>query len=140
MALPKRHRLRRREDFNAVYRSGFRKGGNCLKLIVLPILGKERVSQLRTSVPAPGLSKPATQIGISISKRVSKRATVRNRIKRQIRAIIRQFLPDIAPGLFLVIVVRDHATECVYEDFLQELKQLLVKAEVFNGHSGRSLL
>jgi ribonuclease P protein component len=81
-----------------------------------------------------------TRIGISISQKVSKRAVIRNRIKRQIRAILQQFLPQIPPGWQLVIIVKPSATQCGYEQFLQELKQLLISAEVINGHQGRSLL
>jgi ribonuclease P protein component len=75
-----------------------------------------------------------TQIGISISQKVSKRAVVRNRIKRQIRSAIQQLLPEIPQGWKIVIVVKPTATQCDYEQFLQELKQLLKKSEVVNGH------
>jgi ribonuclease P protein component len=79
------------------------------------------------------LLKP-TQIGISISQRVSKQAVVRNRIKRQLRAILRQLLPYMAPGWRLIVVVKPGAAQCGYEQFLQELKQLLINAEVINGY------
>lgn len=78
-----------------------------------------------------------TQIGISISTKVSKRAVVRNRLKRQIAAAMYQLLPKISPGWRLVIVVKPTAAEqeCVTQQFLQELEQLLAQAEVFNGYS-----
>jgi ribonuclease P protein component len=75
-----------------------------------------------------------TRIGISISQKVSKRAVVRNRIKRQLKAILNQLLPKISPGWQLVVVVKPSAAECGYEQFLQELKQLLISAEVINGY------
>jgi ribonuclease P protein component len=75
-----------------------------------------------------------TQIGISISQKVSKRAVVRNRIKRQIRSAVQQLLPEIPQGWKIVIVVKPTATQCDYEQFLQELKQLLKKSEVVNGN------
>lgn len=84
--------------------------------------------------------KPPTRIGISVSQKVGKRAVVRNRIKRQIRAALRQLLPRLAPGWQLVIVAKPNASQCDYEEFLRELEQLLINAEVFDGHSGRSLL
>jgi ribonuclease P protein component len=80
-----------------------------------------------------GTKADCTRIGISISQKVSKRAVVRNRIKRQIRAAFRQFLPNLSPGWMLVIVVKPSATQCGYEQFLQELKQLLTSAEVLHG-------
>ena len=74
------------------------------------------------------------QVGISISKKVSKRAVVRNRIKRQLKAIVRQLLPRLEVGLRMVILVRSEALTYEYGDFLQELEQLLVKAEVLDGN------
>ena len=78
-----------------------------------------------------------TRIGISVSTKVSKRAVVRNRIKRRIAAALHQLLPKLLPGWRLVVVVKPTAAqqECVTQQFLQELEQLLVQAEVFNGHS-----
>lgn len=73
------------------------------------------------------------QVGISISKKVSKRAVVRNRIKRQLKAIVRPLLPRLESGLRMVILVRSEALTYEYGQFLQELEQLLVKAEVLNG-------
>jgi len=77
-----------------------------------------------------------TRIGISISLKVSKRAVIRNRIKRQLRAAFRCLLPQLSPGWRLVVVVQPSAAqECDYQQFLQELEQLLAEAEVLNGHS-----
>ena len=78
-----------------------------------------------------------TRIGISISTKVSKKAVVRNRIKRQLRAAFRCLLPRISPGWLLVVIVQPSAArqECVTKQFLQELEQLLVAAEVLNGNS-----
>ncbi len=129
MALPKVHRLRQRRDFSLIYQTGLRQSTSNLTLraLRLPKGGTKLGSPLVETIP------PA-RIGISISQKVSKRAVVRNRIKRQLRAILHQFLPHIAPGWQLVIVVKPSATQCGYEQFLQELKQLLIGAEVMNGH------
>lgn len=134
MALPQQNRLRHWRDFQAVYHKGIRRSGRYLTLRGLP----QRPSAMTT--PTQGRSmprdegKPPTRLGISISQKVSKKAVVRNRIKRQIRAIIRQLLPRISPGWQLVVVVRPGAQECEYAQFLRELEQLLVEAEVINGH------
>jgi ribonuclease P protein component len=47
---------------------------------------------------------------------------------------MQELLPQISGGWQLVIVVKPNATECDYGQFLQELKQLLTSAEVFNGY------
>ena len=94
-------------------------------------------------IRADGLNRQngrPTRIGISISHKVSKRAVVRNRIKRQIRAALRQLLPRLSPGWDLVVIVKPKAVECNSGEFLQELEQLLVQAEVLNGYSGGNTL
>lgn len=75
-----------------------------------------------------------TQLGISISHKVSKKAVVRNRIRRQIQSAFQHLLPQISEGWQLVVVVRPDAVQCDYWQFLQELKQLLIDAEVIDGN------
>ena len=125
MALPKVNRLKNRHEFQTLFREGNRLKSSHLTL-----------RALRLQTPS-GIITGATRIGISISTKVSKRAVIRNRIKRQIRAAFRSLLPQIAPGWSLVVVVKPEAvlSKCDYQQFLQELKQLLAKAEVINGHS-----
>ena len=125
MALPKVNRLKNRHEFQTLFREGNRLKSSHLTL---------RALRLQTPL---GIITGATRIGISISTKVSKRAVIRNRIKRQIRAAFRSLLPQIAPGWSLVVVVQPEAvlSKCDYQQFLQELKQLLAKAEVMNGHS-----
>jgi len=148
VALSRANRLRRRQDFKDVYQSGRRRTGTsltvrCLRLGLRPSPQqrscRDDVACQVQSIVAPQ-NKPATRIGISISQKVSKKAVVRNRIKRQIRAALRQLLPRMAPGWLVVIVVRPSACECDYVEILRELEQLLVEAEVINGHSRGSLL
>lgn len=154
MSLPKAYRLRHRRDFSAVYQSGLRRSTPNLTLRALRFKGKDMgegakpnglsddsSNSLGLTAPASLTASPAsnelvvpTKVGISISQKVSKRAVVRNRIKRQLKAILRQFLPQISPGWQIVIVVRPSATQCDYQQFLQELKQLLRSAEVINEH------
>lgn len=147
MALPKFHRLRHRRDFSAVYRSGLRRSTPHLTLIALkrrspyPTHSSQSLSTQdcdEQDGDSQGLPKLATesftQIGVSISQKVSKRAVVRNRIKRQIQSAIYQLLPDFLQGWRIVIVVRPEATRCDYGQLLQELRQLLKKSEVVNGH------
>jgi ribonuclease P protein component len=129
MALPKPHRLRHRKDFSAVYQDGRRFKGRHFVLIILPSwLDREK---LDTEEPM----RPPSQIGISISQKVSKRAVVRNRIKRQLQGIFQMFRPRLKPGLKVVVTVRSSAVGCEYKEFLQELEELLRRAEVLDGYS-----
>ena len=133
----KANRLTSRQDFRAVFREGIRLHGAHLTLRALH--SKENASNRQEPTASVLLNKHAlpTRIGISISTKVSKRAVIRNRLKRQIRAAFRYLLPNLFPGWRLVVVVLPSAAQekCHYNQFLQELKQLLVEAEVLNGNS-----
>lgn len=134
MALPKNHRLRHRKDFSTIYQSGLRRSSPHLTLRAIQSAQASTKSHLADEEEKGSHSLPASKFGISISQKVSKRAVIRNRIKRQIRAVILHLLPLVSPGWRVVIVVRPQAIQCDYEDFLRELKQLLMDAEVINGH------
>ena len=118
MGLPKAHRLKHWRDFKAVYKQGKRYHGEQLVLIVHQAT----------------LADQPTQIGLSISRKVSKKAVVRNRVKRRLRHICRLFLPNMKHQWQMIIIVRSGSALCEYEEFLQELEQLLIKAEVLDGH------
>lgn len=134
MALPKANRLKSRQDFQAVFRRGFRCHGSYL---TLRALGPSSSKNPSLDTPRLDWGTIPTRIGISISTKVSKRAVVRNRIKRQIASVIYKLLPKISPGWRLVVIVKPTTAqwECISQQFLQELEQLLVKVEVLNGHS-----
>ncbi|MGK7878015.1 MAG: ribonuclease P protein component [Xenococcaceae cyanobacterium] len=123
MGLPQANRLKHRRDFQAVYQHGIRR---CSTYLTLRALSE--------STGSNQTQNGSTRIGISISKKVSKKAVIRNRIKRQIRGVLRELLPYISKGWKIVVVLRPGAASCKYEHFLRELKQLLVKAEIINGH------
>lgn len=129
MSLPKPYRLRRRQDFQRVYQQGKRDRGKYLML-----------RSWQEYSDTPGENLPATRFGISVSQKVSKKAAVRNLLKRRVKAAIRQLLPAIDRGWLVVIGVKAAATTCEYDEILRELEQLLVAAEVINGHSRRDIL
>ena len=140
MALPKANRLKSRHDFRAVFREGFRFHGYYMTLRALKPyndrLPSSDAPHKNGREKTPDNSIPS-RIGISISTKVSKKAVVRNRLKRQIAAVFYELLPKIAPQWRLVVVVKATAAqeECGSQQFLQELEQLLLKAEVINGYS-----
>lgn len=123
MSLPKPHRLRRRQDFQAVYQHGKRHQQVHLTLRSLQYLPKSTTENL-----------PATRFGISVSKTVSKKAVIRNLLKRQVKAALRQMLPQITSGWSVVIGIRPSAQGCEYVEILRELEQLLASAGIFDGH------
>lgn len=136
MALPKVNRLKRQYDFSAVYQKGIRRRAGYLTLRALHrVRSSPRQGTEESSDFSNARREMPTRVGISISQKVSKRAVVRNRIKRQLRAGLRQLLPRVSPGWDLVVVVHPQAVQCDYLQFLQELEQLLIQAEVLNGRT-----
>lgn len=138
MALPKVNRLSSRQHFRAVFREGIRLKSSHLTLRALKLKAglhsPDTLSQ-KTQITAK-LPLLPTRIGISISTKVSKRAVIRNRIKRQLQGAFLCLLPQVSLGWHLVVIVQPSAVqECGYQQFLQELEQLLAEAEVINGNS-----
>lgn len=127
MGLPKYNRLKHPKTFQAVYREGKRYQSPHLIMRIL-----SPATQAQAACPS--------QFGISVSQKVSKKAVIRNHIKRQIKAVIRLLLPRISLGYKVVVVVKRNATECKYEHFLRELKELLFNAEIIHGHKREHLL
>lgn len=144
MALPKPYRLRERKEFDRVYRRGKRCGGPSLLLRIAsqPQTITAQAQSARASAPSTqpaGPLKPPprdspSRIAVVVSTKVHKRAVVRNRIRRQIQAACQTLLPQLKPGKLIVITVKASAVECDYYKFLQQLEQLLVKAEATHGH------
>ena len=122
MGLPSKHRLKRRSDFQKIYKKGIRRSSRYFILRAFPTSTNSAIKTIDT------------KIGISISRKVSKKAVERNRIKRQIRAVFRSLLPRISSPWLIVIVVKPEAKECKYEHFLRELEKLLIKAEIIYGY------
>ncbi|MBD2034899.1 ribonuclease P protein component [Leptolyngbya sp. FACHB-321] len=135
MALSKVNRLRSRQDFNAVYRRGIRRKSRHLTLLALQQLHSEKFLSGNVSTrPTPETASAApTRVGISISLKVSKRAVVRNRLKRWLKVAARSLLWKFPVGWDIVVLVQPEATQCDYRQFLQELEQLLINAEVCDG-------
>jgi ribonuclease P protein component len=134
VGLPRINRLKHWRDFKLVYQNGLNWRSPHFTLWGLSQVNQNNQLQQQDSEGMRDFSPPPTQLGISISQKVSKKAVIRNRIKRQIQARFQELLPEIAPGWKLVLNVRPTITQCESEHFLQELKQLLIKAEVIHGH------
>ena len=102
-------RLRRRNDFAAVYRNGRIQSNPLLVLRVLPT------------------DRETTRFGFVVGKAVGG-AVVRNRVKRRLREAVRQ-LP-IAAGFDVVIGARKPAAEAPFSALLAALTALTAKAHI----------
>lgn len=121
MGLPSKHRLKRRQDFETVYKEGLRVAGPYFIVRAVPV----------TTTTTP---PPPTKVGLSVSRQVSKKAVVRNKIKRHLRNAIRSLLPRIPSPWLIVIIVKPEVTQCNYDNFLRELEKLFIKAGIIHGN------
>lgn len=119
VALPKGYRLKRRQEFEQVYRRGRRYPSPHLLLRLLR---------------SPSHPLDPSRIAVVVSLKVSKRAVTRNLLRRRIQAALTSLLAQLAPGYWVVITVKPGTAECAYCDILRELEQLLIKAEVLHGY------
>ncbi|MBQ6807989.1 MAG: ribonuclease P protein component [Firmicutes bacterium] len=108
--LPARYRLRRRNDFDRVYRRGVAK--SCPAFV---LYCKRNGGQ-------------ATRIGFSVSKKFGK-AVRRNRIKRQLRAAAAEQMAHFRRGCDYILVVRRAAAEYSYQQLSELLSQLVRSLE-----------
>jgi len=78
--LPLQNRLKKKKDFERVFKGGrgYQEGFLFLKLL------------------KNGLT--VSRFGFVVSQKISKKATLRNKIKRRIREAVRKALPNIKPG------------------------------------------
>ena len=107
--LPKKNRLKKRKDFERVFKEGKRYNEKFLFLVTAP----------------NHLSFP--RFGFVVNLKVSKKATVRNKIKRRLREIIRGFLPEIKKGIDCVIVARPEIKEATFQEMKEVLSRLIKK-------------
>ena len=110
--LPKENRLKKREDFNNVFKKGKTTAG---KLIFLKAL-KNNLN--------------ISRFGFVISVKISKKAVTRNKIKRQLREIIKRNLPNIKTGIDIVIISRPEIIAKKYQETKEEVEGLFFKAKL----------
>jgi ribonuclease P protein component len=106
----RRHqRLRRRQDFAAVYRKGRPVNG---ELLAIRALRNDR---------------DHCRFGFAVNKRVGK-AVVRNRVKRRLRAAATALAP--AGGWDVVVTARAPAAAVTYDELVRALAALFTRARI----------
>jgi ribonuclease P protein component len=105
-------RLRRRNDFAAVYRNGRIQSNQLLVLRFLPT------------------DRETTRFGFVVGRAVGS-AVLRNRVRRRLREAARSL--DIQPGFDIVMGVRKAAAEASFQALRDALAQLLRRAGLCGG-------
>lgn len=110
LRLPPRMRLRRRGDFQRVYREGSRARGASMT-VALAVNGLEHA-----------------RLGLSVGKRCWKSAVKRNRVRRVFREAFRLSLPELPSGCDLVLIGSTPALRPRLDEVRRELVLLARKA------------
>ncbi len=104
--LPRENRLKKKKDFDKVFKKGKTIAG---KLIFLKYL-KNKLK--------------INRFGFVVSLKLSKKAVIRNRIRRQLREITRCNLFNIKPGFDVLIIAKPEIINKDYQDIKDELEDL----------------
>ena len=115
--LPATARLRRRDDFTTVFRSGRRIARGPLVLHVLRELPPD--PSLPVHAPGGGSTPPSPtgRVGFVISGKVGN-AVARNRLRRRLREVLRARLDRVSPGGALVVRALPGAAELSYGELV----------------------
>lgn len=111
--LPRTNRLRKRKDFEEVFKEG---KGFQEKFLFL---------KLRKN------KKEESRIGFVVPKKYFKKAVLRNKLKRRLREQVRKKLPQVKKGYDIVIVGREGLEKMDFWETDEMLEKLLFKADVF---------
>jgi len=116
--LPKVNRLKRKKDFERVFKEG--RGVKESFLFFKWVPNKLRVSRF----------------GFIVSKKVSKKATLRNKIKRRLREIIRMRILKIKKGIDGIFIASQGLTEKDYKELEWIINTIFKKSKLLQEKNG----
>lgn len=105
--LKKENRLRKKKDFEEVFKRGQTKTGRNIFL-------KVKKNKLKTN-----------RFGWIVSLKISKKAVVRNRIKRQLRAIAKKNFLNLKQGFDIIVIVKSEIIDKNYQEIENDFEKLL---------------
>lgn len=106
------HRLRRDQDFDAVFH-----GGRSVFDAVCGVKFREN-------------GRAASRFAVVVGTKVSKSAVKRNRVRRQYREIVRLHLAQIKPGFDVVLLTSNKAITPTYQEKEAGLLRVFAKAKL----------
>ena len=109
--MQRKFRLTRSEDFKRVRRSG---KSYAHPLVVLIVQQNDQ---------------PRVRVGVAAG-RTAGTAVYRNRAKRLLREAMRTLIPNITPGLDLILIARPGLVSASFEETRQALLTLLQRAQI----------
>ena len=133
--MQRKFRLTRSEDFKRVRRSGKSYAHPLVVLIVQthdkrsnPVEDK-RSTSLRPVPEVNSVDQLRVKVGVAAGRTVGT-AVYRNRAKRLLREAMRPLLPNITPGLDLILIARPGLVTATLEETRQALLTLLQRAKI----------
>ena len=119
--LPKENRLKKKKDFERVFKEGrgFQEDFFFLKIVK---------NNLKIS-----------RFGIIVSQKVAKKAVVRNKLKRRLREILRKNLPIIKKGIDGVLIAQPGLEEKSFGELEEMIINIFQKANCLIKPKGLSL-
>ncbi|WP_035859726.1 ribonuclease P protein component [Cryptosporangium arvum] len=124
--LPAHARLRRREDFTKVLRSGSRAGRSTL--VVHATLGPSDTAHAGNDTNDTGSTENSVRAGFVVSKAVGN-AVVRHRVARQLRHLVRDRLRELPAGSSVVVralpAAADQSSETLGRDLDSAFRRIL---------------
>jgi ribonuclease P protein component len=113
--LPKNYRLKKKKDFERVFKRGKGLGENFLILKFV----NNNLGVLR--------------IGFVVGQKVSKKATLRNKVKRRLREVVRANLAKLKSGYDLVFLTKKGIEEKSFREIKEMVEELFRKAKLFKN-------
>ena len=126
--MQRRFRLTRSEDFKRVRRSGKSYAHPLVVLIVQPRDQRSSPADQRSGAPG-AMDQSHVRVGVAAGRTVGT-AVYRNRAKRLLREAMRSVIPNIAPGLDLILIARPRLASASLEETRQALLTLLQRAQI----------
>ncbi len=110
--LKKINRLKKRYQFNYVYRAGEHFSGKTVVLYATPSKTK------------------SIKVGFAVTKKIG-HAVVRNKVRRRLREIVQKYLPNLKQNYNIIIVARENILDFSFSQIENDFVKLICKAELF---------
>ena len=110
------NRLKKRYQFNYVYKSGEHFSGEHIVLYVVSSKTKN------------------IKVGLAVTRKIG-HAVVRNRVRRRLREIIKKQVPNLKQNYNIIVVARENVINASFEKLTNEFIKLIKKANLINEES-----
>ena len=110
------NRLRKRYQFNYIYKSGTRFPGKTVVLFVSPSKTK------------------AIKVGFAVSKKIGS-AVTRNKVRRRLREVVFSEILSLKQNYNIIVMARDNILDFSFLDIAADFDKLAIKAGLKNEKS-----